>query len=134
MGYQMPVTQHVAEMIAAARLLIDRVSVHEAAELQRLDAAILIDLRDVRELQKLGTVANSFHAPRGMLEFWADPDSPYHKPVFQTDKKLILFCASGLRSALAVRTLQEMGMLNVLDMEGGFTEWRMQELPVDYLI
>ena len=130
----MPVTQHVAEMIAAARLLIDRVSVHEAAELQRLDAAILIDLRDVRELQKLGTVANSFHAPRGMLEFWADPDSPYHKPIFQTDKKLILFCASGLRSALAVRTLQEMGMPNVLDMEGGFTEWRMQELPVDYLI
>ena len=129
----MLVTQHVAEMIAAARLLIDRVSVHEAAELQRLDAAILIDLRDVRELQKLGTVANSFHAPRGMLEFWADPDSPYHKPIFRTDKKLILFCASGLRSALAVRTLQEMGMKNVLDMEGGFTEWRMQDLPVDYL-
>ena len=129
----MPVTQHVAEMIAAARLLIDRVSVHEAAELQRLDAAILINLRDVRELQKLGTVANSFHAPRGMLEFWADPDSPYHKPIFRTDKKLILFCASGLRSALAVRTLQEMGMKNVLDMEGGFTEWRMQDLPVDYL-
>ena len=129
----MQVTQHVAEMTAAARLLIDRVSVHEAAELQRLDAAILIDLRDVRELQKLGTVANSFHAPRGMLEFWADPDSPYHKPIFQTDKKLILFCASGLRSALAVRTLQEMGMKNVIDMEGGFTEWRMQDLPVDYL-
>ena len=129
----MPVTQHVAEMIAAARLLIDRVSVHEAAELQRLDAAILIDLCDVRELQKLGTVANSFHAPRGMLEFWADPDSPYHKPIFRTDKKLILFCASGLRSALAVRTLQEMGMKNVIDMEGGFTEWRMQDLPVDYL-
>ena len=129
----MPVTQHVAEMIAAARLLIDRVSVHEAAELQRLEAAILIDLRDVRELQKLGTVANSFHATRGMLEFWADPDSPYHKPIFGTDKKLILFCASGLRSALAVRTLQEMGMKNVLDMEGGFTEWRMQDLPVDYL-
>ena len=124
----MPVTQHVAEMIAAARLLIDRVSVHEAAELQRLDAAILIDLCDVRELQKLGTVANSFHAPRGLLEFWADPDSPYHKPIFRTDKKLILFCASGLRSALAVRTLQEMGMKNVLDMEGGFTEWRMQDL------
>ena len=130
----MSVTQHVADMIAAARLLIDKVSVHEAAELQRLEAAILIDLRDVRELQKLGTVANSFHAPRGMLEFWADPDSPYHKPIFQTDKKLILFCASGLRSALAVRTLQEMGMPNVLDMEGGFTEWRMQDLPVDYLI
>ena len=105
----------------------------EAAELQRLDAAILIDLRDVRELHRAGTVPDAFHAPRGMLEFWADPDSPYHKSVFHTDGKLILFCASGLRSALAVRTLQEMGMDNVLDMEGGFTEWKMQGLPVDYL-
>ncbi|MEC7237027.1 MAG: rhodanese-like domain-containing protein, partial [Pseudomonadota bacterium] len=110
----MPVTQPVADMIAAARLLIDKVGVHEAAELQRLDAAILIDLRDVRELQKMGTVPGAFHAPRGMLEFWADPDSPYHKPVFRTEKKLVMFCASGLRSALAVRTLQEMGMENVL--------------------
>ena len=129
----MPVTQPVSEMIAAARLLINQVSVHEAAELQRLDAAILIDLRDVSELQKMGIVPRAFHAPRGMLEFWVDPDSPYHKPVFRTDKKLVLFCASGLRSALAARTLQDMGMDNVLDMEGGFTEWKMQDLPVDYL-
>ena len=129
----MPVTQPVSEMIAAARLLINQVSVHEAAELQRLDAAILIDLRDVSELQKMGIVPRAFHAPRGMLEFWVDPDSPYHKPVFRTDKKLVLFCASGLRSALAASTLQDMGMDNVLDMEGGFTEWKMQDLPVDYL-
>ena len=129
----MPVIQPVAELIAAARLLIDKVGVHEAAELQRVDAAILIDLRDVRELQKMGTVPGAFHAPRGMLEFWADPDSPYHKPVFRTEKKLVMFCASGLRSALAVRTLREMGMENVLDMEGGFTEWNMQDLPVDCL-
>ena len=129
----MPVTQPVSEMIAAARLLINQVSVHEAAELQRLDAAILIDLSDVRELQKMGIVPRAFHAPRGMLEFWVDPDCPYHKPVFRTDKKLVLFCASGLRSALAARTLQDMGMDNVLDMEGGFTEWKMQDLPVDYL-
>ena len=93
----MPVTQPVSEMIAAARLLINQVSVHEAAELQRLDAAILIDLRDVRELQKMGIVPRAFHAPRGMLEFWADPDSPYQKPVFRTDKKLALFCASSPR-------------------------------------
>ena len=129
----MPITQPVSELIAAARLLIDQISVHEAAQLQRLEAAILIDLRDVRELQRQGTVPDAFHAPRGMLEFWADPDSPYHKPVFRTDKKLVLFCASGLRSALAVRTLQEMGMDNVLDMEGGFTEWKMQNLNVEYL-
>ena len=81
----------------------------------------------------MGVVPQAFHAPRGMLEFWADPDSPYHKPVFRTDKKLVLFCASGLRSALAARTLQDMGMDNVLDMEGGFTEWKMQDLPVDCL-
>jgi rhodanese-related sulfurtransferase len=129
----MPITQPVSELIAAARLLIDQISVHEAAELQRLEAAILIDLRDVRELQRMGTVPNAFHAPRGMLEFWVDPDSPYHKPVFRTNKKLVMFCASGLRSALAVRTLKEMGMDNVLDMEGGFTEWKMQDLPVEYL-
>ena len=129
----MPVKQHVADMIASARLLIDSISVTEAAELQRLDAAILIDLRDIRELQGVGTVPNAFHAPRGMLEFWVDPDSPYHKSIFHTDKKLILFCASGLRSALAVRTLQDMGMDNVLDMEGGVTEWKMQGLPMEYL-
>ena len=129
----MPITQPVSELIAAARLLIDQISVHEAAELQRLEAAILIDLRDVRELQRMGTVPNAFHASRGMLEFWVDPDSPYHKPVFRTNKKLVMFCASGLRSALAVRTLKEMGMDNVLDMEGGFTEWKMQDLPVEYL-
>lgn len=129
----MPVTQHVADMIAAARLMIETVGVTEACELQRLDAANLIDLRDIRELQRTGVIPDAFHAPRGMLEFWADPDSPYHRSIFHTDRKLILFCASGLRSALAVRTLQDMGMDNVLDMEGGFTEWKMQGLPVDYL-
>ena len=75
----------------------------------------------------------SFHAPRGMLEFWANLDRPYHKPVCRNDKRLVLFCASGLRSALLARTLQDMGMQNVLDMEGAFTEWKMQDLPVDYL-
>jgi rhodanese-related sulfurtransferase len=120
-------------MIASARLLIVSISVTEAAELQRLDAATLIDLRDVGELKDVGMVPNAFHAPRGMIEFWADPDSPYHKSIFHTDRKLILFCASGLRSALAVRTLQDMGMHNVLDMEGGITEWKMQGLPMEYL-
>ena len=129
----MPVNQHVADMIASARLLIVSISVTEAAELQRLDAATLIDLRDVGELKDVGMVPNAFHAPRGMIEFWADPDSPYHKSIFHTDRKLILFCASGLRSALAVRTLQDMGMRNVLDMEGGITEWKMQGLPMEYL-
>ena len=68
-----------------------------------------------------------------MQEFWADPDSTYHKLVFSNDKKLVLFCASGLRSVLPARTLQDMGMDNVLVMEDGFTKWKMQDLPVDYL-
>ena len=129
----MPVTQHVSDMIASARLLIESINVTEAAELQHSDAAVLIDLRDIRELQQVGIIPNAIHAPRGMLEFWADPHSPYHKPIFYTDMKLIMFCASGLRSALAVRTLQDMGMGNVLDIEGGFTEWKMQGLPTDIL-
>lgn len=129
----MPVTQHVSDMIASARLLIESINVTEAEELQQSDAAVLIDLRDIRELQQVGIIPNAIHAPRGMLEFWADPHSPYHKPIFHTDMKLIMFCASGLRSALAVRTLQDMGMGNVLDMEGGFTEWKMQGLPTDIL-
>ena len=81
----------------------------------------------------MAVVPRAFHASRGMLEFWADPDSPYHKPVFRTDKKLVLFSASGLRSVLPARTLQDMCMDNVLDMEDGFTKWKMQDLPVDYL-
>ena len=93
----------------------------------------MIDLRDVQELKDAGTIPTAYHATRGMLEFWADPQSPYHKYVFSTDRKLILFCASGMRSALATKTLKDMDMTNVIDMEGGFTEWKMQGLPVEYL-
>ena len=126
----MPVTQPVSEMIAAARLLINQVSVHEAAELQRLDAAILIDLRDVRELQKMGIVPRAFHAPRGMLEFWVDPESPYHRDVFSSGKKLVFFCAAGWRSALATKAVQDMGVSPVAHIEGGFTAWTEAGGPV----
>ena len=81
----------------------------------------------------MGVVPRVFHAPSGMLEFRAKPDSSYHKPVFRADKNLVLFCASGLRSVLAARTFQDMGIENVLGVKGGFTEWEMQDLPVDYL-
>ena len=92
----------------------------------------LVDIRDVRELQAEGTVPGSIHAPRGMLEFWVDPDSPYFKPVFgDADKEYVLFCAGGLRSALAARTLQDMGMRNVAHVEGGFTEWKKQGAPTE---
>ena len=129
----MPVTQHVADMIATARKGVERITVHQAAELRRQGEAELIDLRDIRELQRVGTIPDAFHAPRGMLEFWVDPESPYHKPIFRSEKCLVLFCASGLRSVLATQTLMQMGLGNVVYMTGGFTEWKMQGLPVGYL-
>ncbi|MGC6497121.1 MAG: rhodanese-like domain-containing protein [Candidatus Puniceispirillaceae bacterium] len=129
----MPITHHVSDLVDSARKLIDQVTAIEAAEMYDAGKARLIDLRDVQELKDVGTIPAAYHAPRGMLEFWADPDSPYHKYVFSTDHKLILFCASGMRSALATKTLKDMGMTNVVDMEGGFTEWKMQGLPVEYL-
>ena len=82
-----------------------------------------MDLRDVRELNRTGKIEDAIHAPRGMLEFWVDPNSPYHKPIFKTDKALISFCASGWRSALAAKTLMEMGFDRIFDIEGSLTAW-----------
>ena len=99
--------------------------------MQEQGEARLIDICYICELKQNGTMTGSYHAPRSMLEFWVDPRSNYHKIVFSTDSKLILFCASGMLSALATKTLMDMGMKIVMDMEGGFTEWRMQQLPID---
>ena len=117
----MPVTQPVSEMITTARLLINQVSVHEAAKLQRLEATILIDLRDVRELQKMGVVPQAFHAQRGMLEFWAEPDSTITSPSSAPARS---WCCSMLSACVRLwrpAPFRNMGMDNVLDMEGGFT-------------
>jgi len=84
----------------------------------------IVDIRDIRELQADGTVPGSYHAPRCMLEFWVDPESPYHKKIFADEgKEFVLFCGAGWRSALAAKTLQDMGMRNVAHIDGGFTEW-----------
>jgi len=92
----------------------------------------IVDIRDVRELEREGTVPGSFNAPRGMLEFWVDPASPYFKPVFGDDsKEFVLFCGAGWRSALATKALQDMGMTNVAHIDGGFAEWVKQGAPVE---
>ncbi len=119
----MPVTRHVADMVAEAQAIIPRISPEDAATMQSSGEAVLVDIRDIRELAKTGRIRDAVHAPRGMIEFWVDPQSPYHKEAFATDKKLILVCASGWRSALAAKTLMEMGMDNVYDLEGGFSAW-----------
>jgi rhodanese-related sulfurtransferase len=112
------------------------IKTYSVAEVQaRLNDARLqiVDIRDIRELTE-GTVVGAFHAPRGMLEFWVDPTSPYHKPLFADEsKEFVLFCGAGWRSALATKTLQDMGMRNVAHIDGGYAEWVKQGAPTETL-
>jgi len=126
----MPVTKTVKTLVAEAKEQTNSINPANAHDRQQAGDAILIDIRDIRELQRDGCIEGAFHAPRGMLEFWADPDSPYYKEVFATKSELILFCASSWRSALAAKTLQDMGFTNIRDMEGGFTAWKTASLPI----
>ena len=89
-----------------------------------LKDVVIVDLRDPREIEREGRIPGAFSCPRGMLEFWIDPASPYAKPIFQEDKKFIFHCASGWRSALAAKTAQDMGLKPVAHLGGGFTAWR----------
>jgi rhodanese-related sulfurtransferase len=122
----MPITTSSAQLVAQAMAQVTTYSVAQVRE--RLEAGdprlVLVDIRDIRELDKLGTIPGCHHSPRGMLEFWVDPASPYHKPLFADEsKEFVLFCGAGWRSALTALTLQQMGMANVAHMDGGFTEW-----------
>jgi rhodanese-related sulfurtransferase len=117
-------------LVAEAKEQTNSISPAGAHDRQQAGDAILIDIRDIRELQRDGRIEGAFHAPRGMLEFWADPDSPYHKEIFATEGELVLFCASSWRSALAAKTLQDMGLSNIHDMDGGFTAWKTASLPI----
>ncbi|WP_372884299.1 rhodanese-like domain-containing protein [Shimia sp.] len=92
---------------------------------------VMVDIRDIRELKREGRIPGAIHAPRGMLEFWIDPESPYHRPELATGQTLVLFCAGAWRSALAVKTLQDMGVENIAEMEGGFGAWKARGAAVD---
>ncbi|WP_299348655.1 rhodanese-like domain-containing protein [uncultured Shimia sp.] len=121
----------VKSLVAKAKEEIETLSQEDAQALVAAGKARFVDIRDIRELKREGRITDAMHAPRGMLEFWMDPASPYHKVEFATDKKLILFCASAWRSALAVKTLQDMGAENVAEMEGGFSAWKSRGAPID---
>ena len=121
----------VKSMIDDALAVITTYSIDEARSLHGRDDVQFIDLRDVRELEREGIIPGAFHAPRGMLEFWVDPESPYHKPVFhQPGKRYVLFCAGGWRSALSAQTLQDMGLPEVGHIDGGFSAWKQAGAPV----
>jgi rhodanese-related sulfurtransferase len=124
------VTKGVKQLVADANAEIETVSQDDAKKLLDDDGVVFVDIRDVRELEREGMIPGAFHAPRGMLEFWVDPDSPYYKDVFGSGKKFILYCASAWRSALATKALKEMGLAPIAHLEGGFSAWKKAGLPV----
>ena len=126
----MPITKGCKQLVAEANQQIRTVPLDEAKN--KLDDAnvVFVDIRDVRELEREGMIPGAFHAPRGMLEFWVDPDSPYFKQVFGSGKEFLFYCASAWRSALAAKAVQDMGLGPVAHLEGGFSAWKNAGLPV----
>jgi len=118
------ITTSCRALVEAAEHEIETVTVDQARTLHGGGEAVFVDIRDIRELNRDGRVPGAFHCPRGMLEFWIDPESHYHKPIFAEDKKFIFFCAGGLRSALAAQTAHRMGLRPVAHLRGGFAAWR----------
>lgn len=125
------ITLSVRHLVEQAKSAIEEISAEEALGMLNDDAVVIVDIRDVRELRREGKIPGSFHCPRGMLEFWIDPASPYHKDIFAQDKKFVFHCASGWRSALATEVAQRMGLRPVAHIESGFTGWKKAGGPVE---
>lgn len=117
-------------LVAAAEAEVTTLTVEEAMEAQST-GALFVDLRDIREVKREGRIPDSYHAPRGMLEFWVDPESQYHHEALSSADRLVLYCNLGWRSALAAKTLQDMGLMNVAHLGGGMAEWRARGGPVE---
>jgi rhodanese-related sulfurtransferase len=125
------ITTSAKSLVEQAEREVETLSAEQAIRLHGRDDVQLVDIRDIRELQREGRVPGAFHCPRGMLEFWIDPESHYHKPQFAQDKRFVFFCAGGLRSALAAQTAQRMGLRPVAHIRGGFGAGKSAGGPVD---
>lgn len=125
------ITVGYKELCEAAEREIETLPVEDAVKLAGRDDTVLVDIRDIRELEREGRVPGAFHCPRGMLEFWIDPAGSYFKSVFGQDKKFVFFCAGGMRSALAAQTAQRMGLKPVAHIRGGFGAWQKAGGPVE---
>jgi len=125
------ITVHVDQLVAAAEREVETLDVVDAITLHGRADVVFVDIRDVRELAREGRIPGAFHCPRGLLEFWIDPKSHYHKPVFAEDKRFVFFCAGGLRSALAAQTVQRMGLTPVAHVRGGFGAWKAAGGPIE---
>lgn len=126
----MPLRRGFKSLLAEAERAVKALTAEEAAPLLADPQVLFVDVRDVRELDRDGMIPGAFHAPRGMLEFWIDPESPYHKPVFAEPRRFVFYCSAGWRSALSAQTVQEMGLENVWHLAGGFAAWREAGKPV----
>ncbi|MDG2334265.1 MAG: rhodanese-like domain-containing protein [Myxococcota bacterium] len=125
------ITRGIRVLCSEAEEVVETWTAEQARQHMDDDDVVLVDIRDVRELQRDGVIAGAVHAPRGMLEFWVDPESPYARDVFQSGKRFVFFCAGGLRSALAARAVQEMGLAPVCHMAGGFAACKKNEFPIE---
>ena len=123
------ITKGIHQLCAEAEEQIETMTVEQVMEVQNDEDVVLVDIRDVRELWRDGTIPGAQHMPRGMLEFWVDPESPYHREIFTTGKKFIFYCAGGLRSALAAKAVNDMGLAPVAHMRGGYGAWVKAEGP-----
>ena len=126
----MAITKGCKQLVADATANIRTIPVADAIARHGDSDVVFVDLRDVRELEREGMIPGAVHAPRGMLEFWVDPDSPYYKEIFGSGKEFYFYCASAWRSALATRTVQDMGLDPVAHIEGGFGGWKKAGGPV----
>ncbi len=125
-----PLKKSARQLVDDAMARVHTLSLPQAQAAHAQGAHLFVDLRDVRELEREGVIPGAVHAPRGMLEFWVDPESPYFHKAFADGKPLVLFCAAGWRSALAAQTLLDMGVENVSHIEGGFSGWKAAGAPV----
>lgn len=121
------------EMVAQANSEITTIPIEDAIKLVGSDDHVIVDLRDIRELKRTGKIPGAFSCPRGMLEFWIDPSSPYHKEIFNQDKTYVFYCASAWRSALSAKVAQDMGLKPVSHIAGGFTAWTEASAPIEVL-
>lgn len=126
----MPITKGCKQLVDEANQSIRTVSTEEAMAQHGDPNVVFVDIRDPRELERDGMIPGAFHAPRGMLEFWVDPASPYFKEVFGSGKQFLFYCASAWRSALATKAVQDMGLEPVAHVQGGFTAWKKAGGPV----
>ena len=117
------ITRTVIQMVSEANEQVEEISVANALRLVKQENILFIDVRDIREVAKTGRVLGARHVPRGMLEMWIDPETPYHREFFAEDRKFIFYCASAWRSALAAKTAQDMGLTPVAHLEGGINAW-----------